>query len=106
MTREIDLDTFAGSWAEGGFVLLDVHEPDEYRAGHVPGALLVPLAKLPAWGDAPTDRPAYAICASGIPSLGAADWMCARGIDERSVNGGARGWAQAGHPLATVPHPR
>ncbi|MDH6710084.1 hypothetical protein P3T27_006833 [Kitasatospora sp. MAA19] len=52
MTREIDLDTFAAAWADGGLVL-DVREPDEYHAGHVPGALPVPLAKLPTWSGAP-----------------------------------------------------
>ncbi|MFF2149591.1 rhodanese-like domain-containing protein [Kitasatospora sp. NPDC058190] len=103
MTREIDLDTFASAWADGGLVL-DVREPDEYQAGHVPGALLVPLAKLPTWTDAPADRPVYVICASGNRSLVAADLMRARGVDARSVVGGTRGWARAGHPLATGPH--
>ncbi|MFD5463872.1 rhodanese-like domain-containing protein [Kitasatospora sp. NPDC127059] len=104
MTSEIDLDTFASAWADGGLVL-DVREPEEYQAGHVPGAVLVPLAKLPAWADAPADRPVYVICASGNRSLVAADWMCARGVDARSVAGGTRGWARVGRPLVTGSHP-
>ncbi|MFE5581467.1 rhodanese-like domain-containing protein [Kitasatospora sp. NPDC056531] len=104
MTPEIDLDTFASTWADGGLVL-DVREPEEYQAGHVPGAPPVPLAKLPAWADAPADRPVYVICASGNRSLVAADWMYARGVDARAVAGGTRVRACAGHPLVTGPHP-
>ncbi|WP_206671122.1 rhodanese-like domain-containing protein [Streptomyces sp. CB01881] len=104
MTREIDLGAFASAWADGGLVL-DVREPEEYQVGHVPGAVLVPLAKLPTWAGAPAGRPVYVICASGNRSLVAADWMYARGVDARSVAGGTRGWARAGRPLVAGPHP-
>ncbi|MFD7019046.1 rhodanese-like domain-containing protein [Streptomyces sp. NPDC059161] len=104
MTPESNLDAFASAWVDGGLVL-DVREVEEYRAGHVPGAPLVPLAKLPTWADAPPGRPMYVICASGNRSLVAVDWMRARGIDARSVVGGTRGWARAGCSLVTGPHP-
>ncbi|MFF4159906.1 rhodanese-like domain-containing protein [Streptomyces sp. NPDC001678] len=75
-----------------------MREPEGYRAGHVPGAPPVPLAKLPARADAPADRPAYVICGSGGGrSLDATDWMRARGIDARPVAAGTHGRAQAGH---------
>ncbi|MFU8856182.1 MAG: rhodanese-like domain-containing protein [Deferrisomatales bacterium] len=33
---------------EGGYTLLDVRQPQEYEgAGHIPGALLIPLPELP-----------------------------------------------------------
>ena len=32
---------------QAGAVLIDVRQPDEYEAGHVPGAVLVPLASVP-----------------------------------------------------------
>ena len=105
MTREVDLDAFATAWSDGGFVV-DVREPQEYHEGHVPGALLVPLATLTTWSDTPTDRPVYVICASGNRSLRATDWLRTQGVDARSVAGGTRGWASAGRPLATGPHPR
>ena len=39
-------------------VLLDVREPDEWLAGHAPGALHIPLGELAArTGELPTDRP-------------------------------------------------
>jgi rhodanese-related sulfurtransferase len=105
VAREVDLDAFASAWSEGGFVV-DVREPEEYQAGHVPGALLVPLAKVPTWIEVPMDRPVYVICASGNRSLAVIDWLRARGVDARSVAGGTRGWAQAGRPLAMDSRPQ
>ncbi|MGW3045276.1 rhodanese-like domain-containing protein [Kitasatospora sp. NPDC001159] len=95
MTREIDLDAFAAARAAGGFVP-GVREPEEYRVGHVPGAVPVPLAEPPARLDVPADRPVCVICASGDRGLVAAGWMCARGIGAGSVVGGTRGRARAG----------
>ncbi|MCX5345947.1 rhodanese-like domain-containing protein [Streptomyces atratus] len=34
--REVDLTVFAAQLVNGAFVI-DVREPDEYQAGHVPG---------------------------------------------------------------------
>jgi thioredoxin len=44
--REITLEEFATAQAEG-VAVIDVREPMEYRVGHVPGAVLVPLGRLP-----------------------------------------------------------
>ncbi len=32
---------------QGSYTLLDVREPEEYEGGHIPGATLIPLSKLP-----------------------------------------------------------
>src|SRR5438270_9384578 len=44
---EVDLDSFARAY-ESGARVLDVRNPDEYRAAHVPGAVLIPLPELAA----------------------------------------------------------
>jgi len=40
----------ARRWMEGrppaSFTLLDVRQPEEYEAGHLPGAVLIPLPEL------------------------------------------------------------
>lgn len=40
----------ARRWMEGqspeSFTLLDVRQPEEYEAGHLPGAVLIPLPQL------------------------------------------------------------
>lgn len=106
MAREVTLDAFAADWADGAPVV-DVREPDEYAAGHVPGARLMPLRTVPAACDElPTDRAVYVICASGNRSKTAADWMNSRGIDAYSVAGGTGGWVRGGRPVTagTRPH--
>ena len=50
--------------------LVDVRTPQEYKAGHVPGAHLLPLDRLSkvavlAEGHASPERPLYVICQSG-----------------------------------------
>ncbi|MGW5278056.1 rhodanese-like domain-containing protein [Streptomyces collinus] len=86
-------------------VLLDVREPDEWRAGHAPGAVHLPLSELsglsagaglPAAAHA---RPLVVICRSGNRSRRAAELLAARGADAVDVIGGMREWAAAGLPV-------
>jgi rhodanese-related sulfurtransferase len=100
VAREVTQEAFAAAWADGALVT-DVREADEYAAGHVPGAHLMPLRTVPARCDElPAGRPVYVICASGNRSKSAADWMTARAIDAYSVTGGTLAWARGGHPIA------
>ncbi len=83
-----------------GAVVLDVREPDEYVAGHVPNARLVPLSELAAHvGELPRARRIYVICASGNRSVAAADWLARAGFESVSVAGGTTAWQQAGYPV-------
>ena len=52
----------AGEWMSARrsdeYVLLDVRQPEEYEAGHLPGARLIPLGELEGRLDElPRDRP-------------------------------------------------
>jgi len=99
--REVDLSTFAAAHA-GGAVVIDVREPLEYVTGHVPGARLVPLYRLPnVVADLPRTAPVYVICASGNRSLAAADFLAHAGIRAYSVAGGTGGWRRTGRPVVT-----
>jgi rhodanese-related sulfurtransferase len=87
---------------EGGVALIDVREPDEYAAAHVPGATLVPLATVPdRLADVPTEGTVYVICAKGARSLRAAEFYRAQGIDAVNVAGGTNAWVDAGHPFSS-----
>ena len=80
---------FVAAYASGGVVVIDVREPDEYVAGHVPGARLVPLSRLAqVRDDLPRSQPVYVICASGNRSLAAADFLAQSRIQAPSVAGG------------------
>ena len=99
MVPEVDVHTFAAAHSDGALVI-DVREPDEYVAGHVPGAKLIPLARLPHHaGGLPAGEPVYVICASGNRSWTAAQFLTGRGIDARSVMGGTGDWIARGLPV-------
>lgn len=102
--REVDLRSFAAAHAEGAIVI-DVREQWEYVSGHVPGARLVPLGRLPGeLAGLPRTGPVYVICASGNRSLAAAGYLARAGVDAWSVAGGTGAWARSGGPLVRGPH--
>jgi len=82
--------------------LIDVRSPDEYRAGHVPGAKLVPLNTLMAQVSAfPKQGDVFLICRSGARSAQAADYLarqCGRS-NLINIEGGTMAWIQAGYPV-------
>ena len=87
----------------GGRPLLDVRQADEYAAGHIPGALHVPLGSLPdRAGDVPAG-PVAVMCGHGERATTAASLLAARGHrDVAVVTGGPADWSAAtGEPLAT-----
>ena len=83
--------------------LLDVREPWEYRAGHVPGAELIPLGELEQRvNEVPRDRAVLAICHSGQRSLAAAGYLLQLGYPSVSnVDGGTAAWIERGFPVDT-----
>ena len=102
---EIDIAELARLRADGA-PLIDVREPDEYTAAHVPGATLVPLATVPDnLAQVPTDDAVYVICAKGGRSLKAAEFYRAQGIDAVNVAGGTTAWVDAGQPVSTGMEP-
>ena len=68
---------------EKNAVLLDVRTPEEYRAGHLPGAVNLPLDRLNTI-DIPAERPIFAYCHSGARSARACSWLERAGY--RTVN--------------------
>lgn len=82
--------------------ILDVREPDEWAAGHAPGAIHFPLGDLPTrLGDVPQDAPIAVVCRSGGRSSKAVEWLQREGFDAINVEGGMRAWAQAGKPMVS-----
>lgn len=84
---------------ERGAVLVDVREPDEWVAGHAPGATHVPLAEV---GDAAArfaGQEVLTVCRSGGRSAKAAERLAQAGVKVRNVAGGMTSWAAAGLPV-------
>jgi hydroxyacylglutathione hydrolase len=92
----------APSWLrEHQALVLDVREPWEYQAGHIPGAALIPQADLAlCLSKIPRERDVLVVCAAGARSLRAAQFLKQVGYDRvASLEGGTNGWVQAGNPV-------
>lgn len=100
---EIGIDELETLRAEGRVVILDVREPWEYRAGHVPDVIHIPMGQLVGrTGELPRDRPIMVICQSGHRSLGVTEYLLARGFQgAASVAGGTGAWADSGREIET-----
>jgi rhodanese-related sulfurtransferase len=86
--------------------VLDVREQDEWDAGHIPGALHIPLGDLQArYTQIGQDRPLYVICRSGRRSDQAAQALAGAGWDASNVSDGMIGWHAAGLPMTSAAGP-
>jgi rhodanese-related sulfurtransferase len=98
---EVSVTELAAAAAEGA-VVVDVREPDEYARGHVPEAILMPLATVPVrYSELPRDEPLYVVCAVGARSMQAVLFLAQLGFDARNVAGGTHDWMAAGMPVET-----
>jgi rhodanese-related sulfurtransferase len=85
-----------------GAVLLDVREDDEWEAGHVAGALHLPLSMIAARvGEIPAAPTRLVVaCRVGSRSQMLAEALAARGRDGiANLDGGLEAWVAAGLPL-------
>jgi molybdopterin/thiamine biosynthesis adenylyltransferase/rhodanese-related sulfurtransferase len=84
------------------YLLLDVREREEYREGHLAGAVSLPrgFLEIRAEQSAPDkDRPIIAYCAGGTRSLLAGKQLKAMGYQNVvSMAGGYSAWKGAGYP--------
>lgn len=102
----IDNDQLADAIRRGA-TIVDVREPEEYVAGHVPGAALIPQGELPhRAGEIDRSRPVYIVCQSGNRSDRMTGFLRGAGYDAYSVAGGTAGWAGAGGVLVGGQAPR
>ena len=78
----------------GEFFLLDVRQPEEYRAVHIPGAVLIPLGELEArHGELDRGKRIITYCRSGHRSMAAAIALCGLGFKGiHHLEGGILNW--------------
>jgi len=88
----------------GAVVVLDVRPEPEYRAGHIPGALSVPLAALaPLAPKLPRRRQIVAYCRGPycVYADDAVRLLQGRGLKARRLDVGFPEWRRAGLPVET-----
>jgi rhodanese-related sulfurtransferase/rubrerythrin len=85
---------FMNRAAADDFLLLDVRQPEEYEAEHLPGAKLIPLAELGArLSELDPEKPAIVYCAIGGRSRVAAQVLAGKGFKEVfNLSGGIKSW--------------
>jgi rhodanese-related sulfurtransferase/DNA-binding transcriptional ArsR family regulator len=99
-------------WARvqaGDAVVLDLRPGVEYAAGHIPGAVSIPLDELPdRLADLPGDREIVAYCRGTYCALAprGVQILRAAGFDARVVEAGLPEWRLAGYPVEASQHPK
>lgn len=87
-------------------IVLDVRTPEEFAAGHVPGAILIPHDELPArLGELDRSRWVLVYCRSGRRSGIAEQALEDAGFEVRQIDGSWQRWQAEGLPVETVPSP-
>lgn len=83
--------------------VIDVREPDEFAAGHLPEARNIPAAKLAERMDEIQkfkEKPLILCCASGVRSARACGELKKHGFTRlHTLAGGIDSWRQAGLPV-------
>ena len=101
----MEVGVLAARLAAGGReapVVIDVRQPSEFEAGHLPGALAIGAGDLPDRLDQlPRDRPIATICGSGYRASVAASLLRAAGFQDVAwVPSGVPTWRAHGFPVA------
>ena len=100
-TKSLDLDEARRLLSSGAAILLDVREQLEWDAGHAAEAVHMPIGELDP-GALPPDTQIITTCRSGGRGAWAAAVLAEAGLTACSLEGGMRGWQNAGLPLESA----
>ncbi|MCA7118252.1 MAG: ArsR family transcriptional regulator [Acidibrevibacterium sp.] len=98
-------DELAARLRDGVVTLIDVRPGEEFAAGHIPGAVNIPLDELPRRLDElPADRTVIAYCRGPycVFAFEAVAELRAKGYDARRLADGYPQWWAARRPIAAV----
>jgi rhodanese-related sulfurtransferase len=100
----LTLDEAAEMYDQDDTIVIDVRREDEYLAGHVKGALAIPVDDVLARIDElPSDKKLLFICALGVRSGLGAEMAGAMGIDTEklyNIEDGTPSWIEKGLPTS------
>lgn len=75
-------------------VILDVREPDEWEAGHIPGAKHIPLGQINrALNEIEPKQETIVVCRSGGRSGRACEYLSSLGYNVVNMPGGMTEWS-------------
>lgn len=99
----IDGDTLVKRMQEGDITILDVRPIEEYHAGHIPGALSIPLTELEErLAQLPRHQEIIAYCRGSycVLSLKAAEMLKGHGYQVLRLKEGVNDWRAKGLPIS------
>jgi rhodanese-related sulfurtransferase len=101
--HDVTIDEVKQGLADSSILLVDVREPHEFAAAHIPGAVNLPLSSFDPSTLAP--RPGQKVvfsCRSGVRSLKAIDAAQAQGFDyDTHYPGAMLEWVNVGEAVET-----
>lgn len=100
----VDRDVLVARVRSGEVTVLDVRPKEEYAAGHIPGALSVPLEHLERrLAELPMDRAVVAYCRGPycVMALDAVQLLQSRGFTAERLQDGVPDWRARGLPVET-----
>ena len=103
-TEQASVEEVHGALESGEDVtVVDVREPDEWEAGHAPGAHHLPMMEVPArMAEVPTDGEVVVVCRAGGRSGQVVAYLMNHGWDNvRNLDGGMQSWAAAGRDVVS-----
>ena len=100
-TPSIDVVELDALLQQNAVRILDVREDHEFRRGHLPGAVHIPVRRLPdRMGKLKRDKPYAVICETGSRSSHATNYLLSHGFEGAvSVRGGTSAWTRSGRAV-------
>jgi rhodanese-related sulfurtransferase len=100
VTQKITAAELAKWQTQVAVQLIDICSPTEYAAGHVPGAINIPMEQIESRiGDLSSRSPVVLICKSGQRAAATAELVEARRQNVLVLDGGTRAWGATGAPV-------
>jgi rhodanese-related sulfurtransferase len=101
--QPVDREQLLAKVRDGAVTVLDVRPPEEFRAGHLPGALSIPLKELERrLSELPHDREIVAYCRGPycVLAVEAVEMLRSRGFTAFRLEDGVQDWQARGFPVA------
>ena len=101
MVEDLDREDVKAGLKAGTLLLVDVREPHEFAAGHIPGSIPMPLSTFdPAELPVVPGKRIVLSCAAGVRSLQAAMRAHQDGVMvDAHYRGGFKDWLASGEPV-------